>query len=125
MQVSKKLRQVGLKEGYTAGGYSHYCPACKEMHAFATEAPQWNGARWSFDGNLECPTFNPSMNIRIGPYPKDGHIEICHYFLKAGQIQYLCDCTHDMANQTVELPDLPLHLWDRDMLPATKIGYDP
>lgn len=46
------------------------------------------------------------MNIIIGPFP-DGHKEICHYWLHAGKIKYLPDCTHGMAGKTVDLPDIP------------------
>lgn len=112
-QAGKYLRRVGSADGHTAGGFAHWCPACKEMHAFAVDAPFRNGARWSFDGNLDAPTFAPSMNIRIGPYldndeGKQGQFDVCHYFLRAGKIQFLDDCTHSMRGQTVPLPELPL-----------------
>jgi hypothetical protein len=91
--------------------HAHWCPACKSTHDFAVEQPFRNGARWTFDGNAEAPTFNPSMNIRVGPIPshdgKPERTDVCHYFLHAGQIQYLGDCTHAMAGQTVDLPDIP------------------
>lgn len=113
MQVSSKLRSI---EGE---GYSHWCPACLQMHIFTSG--------WSFDGNLECPTFNPSMRISgvktikvkgewTGEWERDaGGNPIpftCHYFLHSGKIQYLSDCTHEMAGQTVDLPDLPEWLKD-------------
>jgi len=31
----------------------------------------------------------------------------CHSFVKDGHIEFLSDCTHDKAGQTVPLPDLP------------------
>ncbi|WP_299815045.1 DUF6527 family protein [Tardiphaga sp.] len=110
--MRKFLRRTGTVEGYTAGGYSHWCPAYEGMHAFAVYAPQRNGAQWLFDGNVDSPTFSPSKNIRVGPYPDDdegkkGRTDVCHYFLRAGQIQFLGDCTHAMAGQTVPLPELP------------------
>lgn len=76
------------------------------MHDFAVEAPFRNGAKWSFDGNGDAPTFNPSMNIGVGPFP-NGQTKRCHYFLHSGMIQYLSDCTHAMAGQTVPVPDVP------------------
>jgi hypothetical protein len=81
------------------------------MHGIATDAPNRNGAKWQFDGNVESPTFSPSINIRIGPYPSDdenaGRIDVCHYFLRGGQLQFLSDCTHSLSGQTVPLPLLP------------------
>lgn len=119
-QAGKFLRRIGAEDGYSSGGYAHYCPACQEMHAFAVDKPFRNGAQWTFDGNLDAPTFSPSMNIRTGPRPTvpvgrldAGKIDVCHYFLKAGRLQYLGDCTHAMSGQTVPLPELPEGLRDK------------
>jgi hypothetical protein len=115
-QAGRFLRRTGGADGYTAGGYAHWCPACEIMHHFAVDEPQRNGARWTFDGNLESPTFTPSMNITTGrfadPTWKDPDGEdlssVCHYFLRAGRIEFLGDCTHALAGQTIDLPELPL-----------------
>lgn len=102
--LSNFLLKVDKRDGYHAECYAHFCPACNCLHAFAVDTPFHNGARWTFDGNAEKPTFSPSMNIGLGPFPQDGRIERCHYFLKAGQLEYLPDCTHALAGQTVALP---------------------
>lgn len=81
--------------------HEHWCPGCRMIHQIAVEQPFRNGARWSFDGNAEAPTFHPSVNV--GP----GSPRQCHYFLSQGRIQFLGDCHHDLAGQTVDLPDLP------------------
>lgn len=118
-QVGKYLRSVGHADGYTAGGYAHWCPACEKMHAFAIDGKNSSNAQWTFDGNVEAPTFNPSMNIKTGPRPTvpagrpdAGRIDICHYILKAGQLQFQNDCTHALKGQTVPLPELPERLRD-------------
>ena len=116
--MAAKAELVGAKIVRREGSHSvptfdHWCPACGQMHGFAVDQPFRNGARWTFNGDGNCPTFSPSMNIAVGPFP-DGRLERCHYFLKGGQIQYLGDCTHAMAGQTVDLPDIPrerLLLW--------------
>lgn len=101
---SKLVRREGYHEVPTL---THWCPACSELHDFAVERPFSNGAGWSYDGNAARPTFTPSMNIVVGPFP-DGHKKVCHYFLKAGMLEYLSDCTHALAGKTIELPDLPI-----------------
>jgi hypothetical protein len=114
-RVSKVLRRTGAREGYSAGGWSHWCPGCKAMHHFAVDGPQRNGARWTFDGNLDRPTFSPSMNIRTGRFADpiwrdpdgDDLSSVCHYFLRGGMLQFLGDSTHALAGQTVPLPELP------------------
>lgn len=75
----------------------HWCPGCKSLHPINVEKPNsWN-AQWLWDGNVEQPTFNPSINI----------VGRCHYFIHGGQIKYQGDCTHSLAGQTVPLPPIP------------------
>lgn len=110
--LSPKLVRTHYDPRSDYGGHiAHWCPACAELHEFAVDRAFRNGARWTFDGKPNAPTFSPSMNIRIGPWPagskKAGTVEVCHYFLKRGRLQYLGDCTHRLAGQTVDLPDLP------------------
>lgn len=107
MRISDFLRK-------TESGYSHWCPACDERHNFYVDRPTNKGARWTFDGNVEMPTFTPSMNIRRGPRPivpkgrtDAGQVDVCHYFLRNGEIQFLGDCTHALAGKTVPLPKFP------------------
>lgn len=55
--------------------------------------------RWKFNGDYEKPTFYPSM------YCDFGENRITHCFVKEGKIEYLNDCTHEMAGQTVDCLD--------------------
>lgn len=105
-QVSAVMRRY-------KSGFAHWCPGCEEMHAIAVDAPNTNGARWSFDGNLEKPTFQPSINIRTYGGERGSDVtKICHYFLHTGQLQFCADTTHALSGQTVALPPLPAHLAD-------------
>lgn len=79
----------------------HYCPACKSLHGYAVDKPFENGAQWKWNGDVEKPTFTPSMNINAGTK------YTCHYFLTDGKIQYLSDCGHALAGQTIDLPKIP------------------
>lgn len=123
-QVSKFLRKVGPDQGYLVGSYEHYCPGCKGAHVIATDGKNRSGAQWTFDGNVEKPTFSPSVNIRINTpdmgehYQPDIQSSVCHYFLRVGQIQFLGDCTHDLRGQTVAIPELPLTMTDRYVGPG-------
>lgn len=63
-------------------------------------------AGWGFNGDLERPTLTPSVlsTCTLGPE----HTPFaCHSFVTDGRIQFLGDCTHPLANQTVDLPELP------------------
>lgn len=123
-QAGRHLRRFNDSEGWFGQGFAHWCPACETMHGFAVERPFRNGAKWTFDGNLDRPTFTPSMNIKINTpdmgkdYQPDVSSSVCHYFLKEGNLQFLGDCTHAMKGQTVPLPELPMHLRDESSGPC-------
>lgn len=69
--------------------------------------------RWQFNGDLERPTFGPSVKTeQVLGHRMDHETDsatgfgVCHSFIKDGRIQFLADCTHALAGQTVDLPDL-------------------
>lgn len=87
--------------------YFLWCPACDELHMI--------DSKWQFDGNMENPTFSPSIltwqgNDPNGPdyNPNDARpFKRCHSFLRAGVWQYLGDCTHEHAGKNLEAVELP------------------
>ena len=111
-----KLRQD------TDGGWIFFCPACLGLHYF--------DKRWTFDGNMEAPTFTPSL--RMGPYwrmppgwdyekakaegrtKKDtitGRLPDavewqCHLNLTNGMLIFHGDCTHELSGKTVPMEEL-------------------
>lgn len=88
------------------GTYLIYCIGCGHHHGIWVDKPNDNGARWTFDGNMENPTFSPSLLYQIEFTNNIKPKYICHSFIRAGKIQYLNDCTHKYAGQTIDLPDL-------------------
>jgi hypothetical protein len=54
------------------------------------------GAVWSFNGDMVSPTFAPSLLLDQS-YPR------CHLFITGGMIQFLGDCTHELAGKTVPM----------------------
>lgn len=96
---------------HAQAGYHHWCPACQATHGIAVERPLRNQAgreiRWGFDGNMEAPTFTPS--VLVFWTPKDRNNGRCHYFIRNGMIEFCADSTHELAGQTVPLPDYPTH----------------
>lgn len=94
-----------------------WCAGCNTHHAI-------NPKGWTWNGDSERPTFSPSVLVRCTvlteeglamvdrhEHPADGKYPsrdtVCHSFVRDGQIQYLGDCTHALAGQTVPLEDLP------------------
>lgn len=94
-------------------GLAHWCPACDSGHEINVGGVNSSGARWAFNGNAQCPTFSPSINLKINTpdmgadYQPDIASTVCHYFISGGKIQYCADCTHELRGQTVDLPDIP------------------
>lgn len=108
-----KVKPDHNKEGEQTG-YRFTCPGCGSEHSIAVR-PHLNhcGAGWVFNGNMDTPTFTPSLMVKMGPmWPEwsEAHggrqFEICHSFIIEGRIQFLSDCTHKLAGQTVDLPDI-------------------
>jgi len=60
---------------------------------------------WTFNGDFDRPTFSPS--ILTQSTWSDGSKFCCHSFVTDGRIQFLGDCTHVLAGQTVDLPEIP------------------
>lgn len=96
-------------------GVSFFCPGCKCGHRIYTKEYNMGGNTciWEFDGNMEIPTFQPSILFQ-----GDGiHGHRCHSFVTSGMIQFLGDCTHSLVNQTIILPDFPgtKEIWSEEV----------
>lgn len=116
-----KIKEHGEGSGY----YSFICPGCGSEHAIPTK-----GANpWGFNGSVDSPTFTPSILVTGGHYvtgqegkpcwctynteqiakgeePSGFQCLRCHSYVTDGKIQYLSDCSHSLAGQTVELPNI-------------------
>lgn len=80
--------------------YIFRCPGCKTGHMVKVGTDGW-----TFNGNGDAPTFTPSVFVNYdGSCPG---VPRCHSFVTDGQIQFLTDSTHELAGQTVPLPDFP------------------
>lgn len=69
------------------------CPGCGHLHGI--HVGQGEGVRWTWDGNIEAPTFNPSVSVKWKEFEIEKH---CHSFIRAGNFEFLGDCTHALAN---------------------------
>ncbi len=104
---------------------SIFCPGCKQWHILPVRpAPS---PSWKFNGDMDAPTFHPSLLIRSGCHaqhhkkgdpcwcaynkenpeqPSGFSCGVCHTFIKEGRIEFLSDCTRALAGQSVPLPDI-------------------
>jgi len=88
-------------------GYTFYCPGCREIHNINTS--------WRFNGDYEKPTIEPSILVQWEEGVMFQKMR-CHSFIRNGDIQFLTDCTHELAGKTVPLPDreAPLRLYEKE-----------
>ena len=96
------MAALGSKLRTLEGGMVAFrCPGCDEAHQITVEGE--TRPRWQFNGDGDRPTFSPSVLVQwgMGKLPP----KVCHSFVTDGRIQFLNDCTHHLAGQTVELPD--------------------
>lgn len=101
-----------------------FCPGCNMQHHISVG--EGDGPRWNWNGSKERPTFTPSVLVRNGHFAHgakdkdcwcdyhrnnpDSDINfkcvLCHTFITDGKIQYLDDCSHELAGQTIDLPPI-------------------
>ena len=100
-----------------------WCPGCDMVHQIRV-APGETGPTWGYNGNAEAPTFTPSILVRGSVRLTDEEVArvmggekiepqplVCHTFVTDGRIQFLGDCTHALAGQTVPMVGFP-EWWD-------------
>ncbi len=105
-RLSAKLRSI---EG---GRLGYWCQGCESIHEVRVSqmgaVPP--GPIWTWDGNVDAPTLSPSVLVTYSGKDAgedDAPPERCHTFIRAGMVQFLGDCTHALAGQTLPLPDWP------------------
>jgi hypothetical protein len=69
---------------------------------------------WTWNGSTDAPTLRPSVLTQ-------GHNFRCHSWINDGQAQFLDDCSHEMANTTVDLLDVE----EQDTCPACRARHAP
>lgn len=117
-------------------GLNFMCPGCGEVHH--VQYGEGTGPRWKWNGSVEKPTFAPSILVTTGHYCNPGDVvgncacdfqqrypdqspwpwpcSRCHSYITDGRIQFLGDCTHKLAGQTVDLPP-----WTEKEVPAVRV----
>lgn len=113
------MRASLADNGTAPGRRVHFrCPGCDDVHSVVVDTPDG----WGWNGDLERPTFTPSVLVQMTKWkgtfeeygkwtrPTHPNVEpggecICHSFVTDGRIQFLGDCTHELAAQTVDLPE--------------------
>jgi len=111
-----KVKRFTEKDGGYHGELGFYCPGCDSIHFINDKEtnrdnePYWSYLKehnlrlpdvWEFNGDFQNPTIRASVLLT-----RPDRNFICHSFITDGKIQFLSDCTHELVNQTVELPTI-------------------
>lgn len=93
MSETAKLKVRKLNDQTTM--YVFWCPGCQETHSYVVgPESQDSGPRWKFNGDMEKPSFLPSLK-----YPK------CHLWVDNGIIDYGWDCKHRFRGKKIPLQE--------------------
>lgn len=96
-----KIHEV-IRDGKVIG-WAFVCPGCQSIHMPVPFMA--NGTLgWQFNGNLEHPTFIPSL-LATWDFGAEKGKRVCHSFVTNGRIQFLNDSTHKHAGLTMEIPE--------------------
>lgn len=95
-----KIKRFTTADGGYHGELGFYCPGCDSVHFIIDEESNVQGMPvWQFNENFDLPTVRASVMLTRPGY-------VCHSFITDGKIQFLSDCTHHLAGQTVDLNDI-------------------
>jgi hypothetical protein len=98
--------------------YDHilvWCPGCQYerdgrmvagLHALPVTGDSSKHPVWTWNGDLVNVTLEPSILTHMKRGEQQTEF-VCHSFLRNGQWQFLGDCTHALAGQTVAMVPLP------------------
>lgn len=119
--ISPVLRRAA-SEKESHAWLTFWCPGCQEAHGVCIKRPKdETGPVWGWNGSVERPTFTPSIVLqrqrweppvthenledwKREPWEQSQVNAVCHSFVTNGRIEFLGDCTHALAGQTVDLP---------------------
>ena len=97
--ISVSEKSLVLPVSNHPGRLLFYCPGCKSTHTINID-PSIKWPCHKFSGTFDNPTIRASILV-------DDHRSYrCHSFITEGNIEFLFDCSHNLAGTTVPLQPL-------------------
>lgn len=86
-------------------------PAGFQTLPIITRGTRAGTGAWTWNGSVDAPTLRPSVAVNGFFCADDENGErdepfACHSWINDGKVQFLSDCTHEFAGQTLDLLDL-------------------
>lgn len=89
--------------------FEFMCPGCGHFHTVPIEG---TGNDWKLIGDENNPTLEPSvLNYIPEEKSETGEVlkprrEVCHLFIRAGNIEFCTDSQHELAGKTVPMKEI-------------------
>lgn len=99
-----KIRPIDRIQPGADGYYEFACPGCHTNHSIPLIKGSENQLGWGWNGSVDLPTISPSIFVNRGR--SNPTKDQCHSFVRDGRIEFLGDCSHHLAGQTVTLLDI-------------------
>ena len=108
--MKSQLKQID-NHGVKYQALQFVCPGCVAgagregydgIHMLPVNAEGIDVTSWTWNGDLENPTLEPSILSHAGSW-----LPRCHSYLRNGVFEFLSDSTHPLVGQHVPMPDLP------------------
>lgn len=122
MNDDKRILRTVISGGDSGNhpDFMFFCPGCKCGHGVWTTKKNTVNAVWTFNGNMEKPTFTPSLKItqtthsppvtpenmdqwKVSPWPQTEITYVCHSVITDGVINFCGDCSHELAGKSIPM----------------------
>lgn len=83
-----------------------FAPLKERIIPVQTKGKRVDTPNWTWNGDIEEPTLRPSIRTHWQAGDGNGNPGpdiICHSFVNNGKVEFLSDCTHEMAGQILDL----------------------
>lgn len=115
--VPMRQQESGVLQKCSPGDATHVWlhvpgPLPNRLIPVITSGTRAGTGNWTWNGSVEAPTLRPSILTRGGGrrYLETGQYveQVCHSWVTDGKVQFLGDCTHELAGQTHDLLEVDL-----------------
>jgi hypothetical protein len=86
-----------------------FAPLRERILAVQTSGKQDGTPNWTWNGSIDAPTLQPSILTKWQAGDGNGNPGpdiVCHSFVNDGMVEFLSDCTHNLAGQSLELMEV-------------------
>lgn len=99
-EVIKHNSRLWERKNGPESTFLFWCQGCGRGHTYSVP-------RWTFNGDYDRPTFNPSLRVFVPAGENRPEQTVCHLFVRDGELRYCDDCPHSFNGQSVPMFEIP------------------